>query len=250
MNNKLIFDFGFHNGDDTDFYLAKGFHVVAVEANASLVQRGAARFKKHIDSGRLVLLHKAISDVAGRMVNFYIHPEKADWSSCLQELAESDGSKAEIVSVETTGIDELCKIFGVPRYMKVDIEGCDLLVARQLCELREKPKFVSFETSKRDYAGLFAYLYVAEYTHFQLINQANNVARKAPEVAGESDAIDYKFSQYSSGYSGEDLPQSKWLSYDEALVRYIKYKELKQIDNQELGLGWLDLHARKDEQGK
>ncbi len=248
MNNNLIFDFGFHTGDDTDFYLAKGFCVVAAEADPSLVQRGGVRFKNQIEKGQLVLLNKAISNVAGELINFYIHPERTDWSSCLQELAESDGSKAKVIAVETTCMAELCKEFGVPRYLKVDIEGNDLLVARQLCEIQEKPKFVSFETSKRDYAELFACLLRAGYTGFQLINQANNIARKVPEIVSEGESIDYKFSQYSSGYFGEDLQQSKWLSYDEALVRYIKYKELKQIDNQELALGWLDLHARKDEQ--
>ena len=35
---RLIIDVGMHNGDDTAFYLAKGFEVVAVEANAALVE--------------------------------------------------------------------------------------------------------------------------------------------------------------------------------------------------------------------
>jgi hypothetical protein len=36
------------------------------------------------------------------------------------------------------------------------------------------------------------------------------------------------------------------LTFDELLTRYIKYKELKQFDNVELALGWLDVHARID----
>jgi 16S rRNA A1518/A1519 N6-dimethyltransferase RsmA/KsgA/DIM1 with predicted DNA glycosylase/AP lyase activity len=31
-NNKLIYDVGAHQGEDTDFYLKKGFAVVAIEA--------------------------------------------------------------------------------------------------------------------------------------------------------------------------------------------------------------------------
>jgi len=244
LDNNLIYDFGFHNGDDTDFYLAKGFRVIAVEADPNLVQRGIERFNSQIRDGQLIILHKAVSDTGG-VQNFYIHPVKSDWSSCFQELAESDGSKAEVVTVETTCLDSLCKMYGVPRYLKVDVEGCDLLVARQISRLDERPLFVSLETSKRDYAGLFAYLYVSGYVGYQLVNQANNVERAAPSVIGEGKAIDYKFSQYSSGYFGADLPPDKWLSYDEALTRYLKYKELKQIDNKELGLGWVDLHARR-----
>jgi FkbM family methyltransferase len=244
-DDNLIFDFGFHNGDDTDFYLAKGFRVVAVEADPYLVQKGLDRFESHIRSNQLLLINKAVSDVSG-VQNFYIHPVKSDWSSCFRELAESDGSTAQVVTIETTGLDDLCKLYGVPRYLKVDIEGCDLIVARQISYIQEKPKFVSFETNKRDAAGIFAYLYVSGYAGYQLINQANNPARTSPVLNGEGKPITYQFSRYSSGYFGEDLPKDKWLSYDDALARYLKYKELKQIDNQELGLGWLDLHTRLD----
>jgi FkbM family methyltransferase len=245
IDNGLVFDLGFHNGDDTDFYLAKGFRVVAVEANPRLVQSGNERFKREISADQLRIIHGAVSAAVG-LQKFYIHPEKSDWSSCLQERAESDGSSAEVVMVESICLADLCSQYGVPRYVKVDVEGCDVMVAQQVSQLQEKPTYISFETSKRDYAGLFAYLYVSGYANYQLINQANNATRGAPAGPGEGKTIDYQFSQYSSGYFGRDLPQDRWLSYDEALVRYVKYKELKQIDNQELGLGWLDLHARND----
>jgi FkbM family methyltransferase len=126
-DNNLIFDFGFHNGDDTDFYLAKGFRVVAVEADPNLVQKGIARFESHINNNQLAIVNKAVSDTVG-VQHFYIHPVKSDWSSCFKELAESDGSKAQVVTVETTSLADLCKLYGVPRYLKVDIEGCDLMV--------------------------------------------------------------------------------------------------------------------------
>lgn len=32
-NNDLIYDIGLHQGQDTDFYLRKGFRVIAFEAN-------------------------------------------------------------------------------------------------------------------------------------------------------------------------------------------------------------------------
>ena len=179
------------------------------------------------------------------MQNFYIHLKKSDWSSCNQKMAESDGSKSKIVSIEAVSFIDLCETFGVPRYLKVDIEGCDLIVAKQLSSLENKPQFVSFETSKRNYAEIFSWLFVAGYEKFQLVNQLKNINRK-PEDAQESfegNQIEYKFTQYSSGFFGNDLPGNKWLSYDEALTRYIKYKDLKIIDNEELGLGWLDVHA-------
>lgn len=245
ISNNLIFDLGSYNGDDTDYYLNKGFRVVAVEANPELVKAGFRRFDSYIKAGRLILLNKAISDDSGK-VDFFVHPTKKDWSSCLSSMAESDGSSATCVKVDSTNIHELFFEYGVPYYLKVDIEGCDLLVAKHLSKCELKPKFVSFETSRRDYFGIFSYLYVSGYSRFQLINQANNRNRVVPETVTDDNGGNFKFSEFSSGFFGDDLPKEKWFTFDELLTRYVKYKELKQIDNAELGLGWLDVHARMD----
>jgi FkbM family methyltransferase len=243
-NNKLIFDLGFHNGDDSDFYLKKGFDVVAVEANPELVREGAERFHEYIGKKNLNLINKALSGEKGT-VKFYIHPNKPDWSSCKKDMAESDGSRAKAVSVPSVSLGDLCRDFGIPLYVKVDVEGCDTMVAQQLYELKVKPQYVSFEVSRRDYMGIFSWLYVSGYTRFQLVNQLNNIDRQKDPSRKifEGKNIRYKFSKYSSGFFGKDLPQNKWTSFDEALSRYLKYKELKVIDNQELALGWLDVHA-------
>ena len=37
-HKDLIFDIGMHKGEDAEFYLRKGFRVVAFEADADLVQ--------------------------------------------------------------------------------------------------------------------------------------------------------------------------------------------------------------------
>jgi len=245
IRTDLIFDFGFHQGDDSDFYLRKGFRVVALEADPSLVEQGRARFADAIETGQLVLIHKAVG-VEGGSTTFYIHPTKKDWSSCLREMAESDGSTAESITVQQTSLPELCVDYGVPRYLKVDIEGHDVFVAKQLSELNIKPTFVSFESGKKHYAELFCWLWAAGYHSFQLVNQANNMGRTpcATNTKVEGRALQYSFSPYSSGFFGEDLPEDRWLTLNEALTRHVKYNEMKIADNQELGLGWLDLHAR------
>jgi FkbM family methyltransferase len=243
-NNKLIFDLGFHNGDDSDFYLKKGFDVVAVEANPELAREGAERFHEHIGKKNLNLINKALSGEKGSVM-FYVHPNKPDWSSCKKDMAESDGSRAKAVSVQTLSLGDLCRDFGTPLYVKVDVEGCDTVVAEQLYDLKEKPQYVSFEISKRDYADIFSWLYVSGYKKYQLVNQLNNVNRKRDpsQKTFEGGNIDYQFTKYSSGFFGRDLPENKWLTFDEVLTRYLKYKELKIADNQELALGWLDVHA-------
>jgi len=219
----MIFDLGFHKGEDTKLYLKKGFKVVAVEANPFLVMDGNLEFKKYIDEKNLILLHRVVSDRCG-IIDFHLHPLKSEWSSCEVWLAERDGVDSTAVPVVTISLIELCLKYGTPHYLKVDVEGCEIAVAKQIFELDNKPQFVSFETSKSTYAELFALLYMAGYKKFQLVNQLNN-----PE--------------YTSGNFGEFLQEDKWFDYDELLTRYVKYKELKIIDNQELALGWLDVHA-------
>lgn len=244
-SNDLVFDLGFHSGDDTAFYLAKGFRVIAVEAHPALVEAGVNRFSSDINAGRLILLHKAVCEASGK-VDFFVHGTKSEWSSCVLSMAESDGSRAAPVKVRSTNLHTLIREYGVPHYLKVDVEGCDLFVAKQLSECKTKPRFVSFETSRRDYAGIFSYLYVSGYSRFQLVNQANNPNRIIPGNITNSKGDKFSFSEFSSGFFGEDLPSEKWLGFDEMITRYVKYKELKQIDNVELGLGWLDVHARMD----
>jgi FkbM family methyltransferase len=243
INNNLIFDLGFHNGDDTDFYLKKGFKVVSVEANPNLISEGMKRFSKEIENGQLKLLHNAIADKIGQ-IEFYIHLKNSDWSSCFKNIAQSDGSVAKKVTVTSITINELFKQFGVPRYMKVDIEGFDIVVARELCNIKNKPAFVSFETNRKEFAEIYSYLFVAGYEQFQLVNQRNNPDRIIPFSSSEGKDIRYKFSKYSSGLFGEDLPHDKWLDINNSISNYVKYKTCKEIDNIELGLGWMDLHAK------
>ncbi len=66
---NLIYDVGLHKGEDTDFYLKKGFDVVAFEANPDLVKHCKERFINEIQTGQLVIVEGAIvdfgTDIAG-----------------------------------------------------------------------------------------------------------------------------------------------------------------------------------------
>jgi FkbM family methyltransferase len=72
VNESLIFDVGMHTGQDTDFYLKKGFDVVAVEANPALVEGARERFRDAIACGRLVIHEVAIADREGE-TDFYVN---------------------------------------------------------------------------------------------------------------------------------------------------------------------------------
>ena len=50
--DKLIFDVGMHKGEDTEYYLKKGFNVVSFEADPDLANYGRERFKAAIADGK------------------------------------------------------------------------------------------------------------------------------------------------------------------------------------------------------
>ena len=63
MNNNLIFDIGFHKGEDTRCYLYRGFNVLAVDAVDSLVEAGYYRFKVEVQSPRPCPAFQKVSHV-------------------------------------------------------------------------------------------------------------------------------------------------------------------------------------------
>ena len=69
-----IFDVGMNHGDDTQYYLNKGFRVVAFEANPLLVRQNSARFQKEIAAGRLTIIQIGIAPEAG-VFDFYVNDE-------------------------------------------------------------------------------------------------------------------------------------------------------------------------------
>ena len=69
---NLIFDLGMYEGQDSRFYLSKGFRVVALEANPELCRRNAETFAAEIASGQLRIVQKALWHEAGQQIPFYV----------------------------------------------------------------------------------------------------------------------------------------------------------------------------------
>ena len=57
MVNQLVFDVGMHQGEDTDYYLSKGYRVIAVDADPSLIERASQQFGEAEREGKLVLVN-------------------------------------------------------------------------------------------------------------------------------------------------------------------------------------------------
>ena len=92
---RLIYDVGMHVGQDTAFYLAKGFNVVAVEANPLLARAGEKKFSSFIRDGRLTILNVGIGAEAG-VFPFYVNDTLSEWSSFNKEIGAREGKFHEI----------------------------------------------------------------------------------------------------------------------------------------------------------
>ena len=100
INNNLIYDIGFHKGEDTDFYISLGYKVLAVEADPLLVDLGKEKFKKHIEDGNLKLLNYGISNKNGKDI-FWVCKKNPHWNSFHKNLATKGNDEVEPIEVET-----------------------------------------------------------------------------------------------------------------------------------------------------
>src|SRR5688572_30803946 len=103
-----------HLGEDSEFYLKKGFRVVAVEANESLCALVRNRLADQVSNGRLQILNKAISYSEGP-VTFYVNQKKSIWGTVQREWAERNsrlGAPSEAVVVDGVRPQRLFERFG------------------------------------------------------------------------------------------------------------------------------------------
>jgi FkbM family methyltransferase len=236
---KLIFDIGLHTGRDSEFYLQKGFKVVGVEANPEMAARTAATLESYTSSGTLTIVERAIHHSVGQSVSFFINDEKDDWSSLFKGVAEKGVTSSREVTVETTTLVRLFEEFGVPYYLKCDIEGGDELVAMQLAAHPAKPQFVSFEITS---VGILAALWFAGYRKFQLVNQAFNYLSTPPSPALEGTYVARQFDGHCSGLFGRELKNERWVDIDRVTELFLDFIRLRDRYEQ-LCMGWLDVHA-------
>ena len=209
MTDRTIFDIGMHTGEDTDFYLKKGFRVVGVEADPALCQQVAARHPGEIADGSLVIVNKAISETDAPL-RFFLCRTKSAWSTASPDLRDRwrrEGAEFDEILVEGMSAGELVKRFGAPYYAKIDIEGLDLVCLKALADAGASPQFVSVEVDFYRHAALIGLLKIMGYQRFALVDQSAIEAQRPPSPAREGLPIDHTFGKFSSGLFGEELPQ-------------------------------------------
>ncbi|MEI6264148.1 MAG: FkbM family methyltransferase [Sphingobacteriia bacterium] len=256
MIADLIYDIGMHKGEDTKFYLQKGYRVVAVEANPALVAQVSAELKSFIDDGKLIIVNEGIAEKEGSMT-FYRNDHELEWSSFDKAIGTRDNTPFAEMLVPCRTAASLLAEYGIPYYLKIDIEGYDPICINGIESIDNAPAYISCEASSIE---CLEALIAKGYRQFKLINQARNFTPFS--LTTEQNAlgnfiqqkwnraklrlqkfIPFKYNFGTSGPFGEETP-GRWMDAD--YIRKAYYQFYSEPSNKPINnLSWFDIHAKK-----
>jgi FkbM family methyltransferase len=272
--SDLIYDVGLHNGDDTAYYLALGYRVVAIEADPNLADLGRKRFRIPIMHDHLQILNVGVAERVG-VLPFWVCEGKTEWSSFDQTSASRSGRKCHSVHVRCVPFGDIVREYGVPHYLKIDIETHDRTCLEGL-DRSDLPTYLSMELSD---ANAFAALRELGYSRFKIIIQNNHRAirpgssgfattmlRRIPLYVRSirnrlklpvhtrkqylpSDANGarrkWKFPYGSSGPFGE-ATDGEWSTFEQIIALYDEFRTGRTEYGDPGNMIWHDVHARRD----
>ncbi len=185
MMRDLIYDVGMHNGDDTAYYLHRGFRVLAIDANPQACADARGRFQEELSSGRLTILNVGITAEPGPR-DFWICEANSEWSSFDRQIASRNGLPHHSIQVPCRSFAAILEQYGVPYYLKVDIEGHDLVCLDALRGQGDLPVYISSEIGRFEEAletlidlGYTGYKCISQHTFLPLQWPASRAQRRA-----------------------------------------------------------------------
>jgi len=216
-HDNLIYDVGMHKGEDTDYYLRKGFRVIGFEADPELAEHCRQRFADEIRKEKLKIVEGAITEIpiektAGNKIRFFRNKKKSIWGTVDNQWAHRNellGSSIEIIEVPVVDFSGCLLKYGIPHYLKIDIEGMDIICLKALRSFEQKPDYISIESEKISFEKLteeIDLLMQLGYNRFKAIQQLGISFQKEPNPSQEGVYVGYQFSEGCSGIFGKDLP--------------------------------------------
>jgi FkbM family methyltransferase len=280
----LIFDVGMHKGEDTRFYLCKGYRVIGIEADPDLVEFCSKRFAKEINTGQLKIIQGAIVkesqvDNQGNVI-FYKnlkYPSRGTINNQWRDRNTKIGHPSKAIKVRGILFKEILCEHGIPYYLKIDIEGADMICVGELTHFTNKPSYLSIESDKTSFFSIIKELRTLSelgYNQFQAVQQSANHEINALTQTRNGKTISLCFESHSSGFFGAEL-KNKWKNLTHIILQYGAIRILYMIFGED-GLlflligrhrrrffnrltayitpvklpGWYDTHARHNSASK
>jgi FkbM family methyltransferase len=215
VEKDLIYDVGMHRGEDTAFYLSRGYRVVGIEANARLVELLHERFGPEERDGRVVILPVAVGPAAGT-ARLAVSRDETQYSTTDPKFI-ARGQRRDVgfdmVEVEMTTLDDVMGRYGTPYFLKVDIEGLDTAAVERLVDLDVRPPMVSIESRtagpKATVGGVLSDVRLLRrlgYRRFKLVNQGRISKLDGTVLDREGETVVYSHAAHSSGPFGDEAP--------------------------------------------
>jgi FkbM family methyltransferase len=270
----LVYDIGLHDGRDSSHYLREGCRVVAIDANPTMCEAAEAQFRNYIQTGQLKIVNRGVAERKAQL-EFWVCDDMTTWSSFSREMASREGVKNHSIFVDCVPIMEIIDEFGVPDYMKIDIEGNDRICIAGLTEA-VAPQYISIEMDHHHADQDLHILARLGYRGFKIICQNNSWHQVTERNIGfyERPPDHHIISRLrrlraapSRLLAGRRLGESgpwgektwgRWHSFDHAHSVWRSLRELDQRQrnaraaagdtrpNNRNGLSWwFDIHARK-----
>lgn len=202
--SKIIYDIGANDGSDTDYYLRKGFKVVAVEADPELAAALEIRFSDAIANGQLTLLAEGAGEKE-EVLTFYRRKDKRDWSSFTK--GKADAAAHDVLKISVRPLSQMIAHHGMPHYLKIDVEGFELPALRSLSGQEVFPPYLSFEVNP-DWPDIIDLLHRFGYGQFQRVRQGKKFLLPQPDPVREGVHANGTFTDVMSGIFGRDLPDA------------------------------------------
>jgi len=235
FNPRYVVDIGMNNGNDSKYYLEKGFIVISIEANPELCEAAREKFSLSIREGRLTILNAAIAE-NNLEQTFYINLNNDHWSSLDLKWASRENTNVKKIHIPGMRLDRYLNESQIsPHFIKIDIEGGDMMALKQILRTEFRPQYLSIEDC---HLG-FQYIKVLTqhgYNKFKLINQAQVPFHKDND-------LNFSFELGSSGLFGEDT-LGDWMTSNDFVDYYFKVARnpttLVRIARPDI---WWDIHC-------
>jgi FkbM family methyltransferase len=228
-SEDLIFDVGMHKGEDTKFYLCKGYRVIGIEADPDLVELCSKRFAEEISTGQLKIIQGAIvkeSQVNNQAnVTFYKnlkYPSRGTINNQWKDRNTRSGYPSKAIKVRGISFKEILCEHGIPYYLKIDIEGADMICVEDLRHFTNKPSYLSIESDRTSIFSIIKELRTLNelgYNQFQAVQQSANHIINAITQTRNGNMISLSFESNSSGFFGAEL-KNKWKSLARIILHY------------------------------
>lgn len=140
---RMVFDVGANEGDKANVFKESADRVVCVEADPAMAATLQFRFGRRKS---IVIENVAVGGSAGRARMF--RKKVSAFNTLSEKWSESAGqigvSDKDVIDVPVTTLDLLIAAYGVPDYIKIDVEGYELPVIEGL---NHPVQILSFEAN-------------------------------------------------------------------------------------------------------